>query len=63
MKSLRGNRGILLGGSGLEEGCEGMEGSGLEEGGKTNAVVSRMHITHIYTNRCSIDSLPPPPPL
>ena len=34
MKSLRGNRGILLGGSGLEEGWEGMEGSGLEEGGK-----------------------------
>ena len=61
MKSLRRNRGILLGGSGLEEGWEGMEGgreqngSGFEERGKTNAVVSRMHTIYIVT------TLPPSP--
>ena len=32
MKSLRGNRGVLLGGSGLEEGWEGTEG-GREQNG------------------------------
>ena len=64
MKSLRGNRGILLGGSGLEEGWEGMEGGreqkevDLEEGGKTNAVVSRMHLTHILIAVQLILSLP-----
>ena len=37
---------------------EGTEGSGLEEGGKTNAVVSRMHITHILIAVQLILSLP-----